>query len=277
MSLGFHRFPIRITSEEFGMKKRKFAGIALIIILVAALPLSACSAPSAANTAPPTLAPTPAPTPVPTPVPTPAATPTPAPAPTPTPVPTAAVEPGAPNVIGIYGPKGGHEALLTEFDNKWATETDICTFHAYATNKATVSGSYGSVFLSYWKKFPNWESYKVGYELYIKLKSGEVIDLTIHGPEDAPKDPTKEFYQYVEVYMYDAIHQIGWHSHLTKTQPNTLLTSIKLTAGSKIADVDSVRLTAFVYKLGDSSFFDPVTGKYIGNVSYTIDINNGKP
>ncbi len=164
--------------------------------------------------------------------------------------------------------------MLTEFNDKWAQGKDIATFHAFATNDETVSGSTGKIFQSCWNNYPQADQYKVGYFLSFTLKSSEVVNLTIRGPEDAPKDPAKYFYQYVEVYMYDAIHQTGFHSHLTESAQDTLLTSFKLTAGEKIEEVESILLVAFIYK--DDSFFDPDTGFYIGNVSYEIPIKNGE-
>jgi hypothetical protein len=212
-------------------------------------------------------------TPEPTPASTPMPTPSPAPEPTPTPTGTPVVHEDGPQIIGIYLPSDGHQALLTEYNEKWVKGIDIATFHAVATNDKKVGSSTSGVFLAYWNKFENAKQFKVGYILSFTLKSGEIVKLTIRGPKDAPKDPSKNFYQYVEVYMYDAVHQIGRHSHLTAMKPDTFLTSIKLTAGSKIEEVQSIRLTAFVYK--DDSDFDPVTGEYIGGVSYTIPINNG--
>ena len=194
--------------------------------------------------------------------------------PTPSLAPSAKVEDGAPDIVGIYLRNSSRENLLTSYDLPWVKGKDIATFHAFASSDKTLVGSTGGIFMNCWKKFAKSENYKVGYSLSFTLKSSEVVNLTIRGPEDAPKDPSKVFYQYVEVYMYDAIHQTGFHSHLTKLEPNTLLTSIKLTAGTKIADVASIRLTAFVYK--DGTFFDAKSGQYIGNVSYQIPIDNGK-
>ncbi len=188
--------------------------------------------------------------------------------------PSVKVEDGAPNIVGLYLRNNAREDLLAGYDQPWVKGKDIATFHAFASGDNTLAGSTGGIFMNCWKKFPKSENYKVGYFLSFTLKSSEVVNLTIRGPEDAPKDPSKYFYQYIEVYMYDAVHQTGFHSHLTKTEPNTLLTSIKLTAGTKIGDVASIRLSAFVYK--DATYFDTKTGQYIGNVSFQIPINNGK-
>ena len=105
------------------------------------------------------------------------------------------------------------------------------------------------------------------------MKSSEVVTLTIRSPKDAPKNPEAYFYQYIEVYLYDGINLKGWYSHLveSKMKKNTLMTYIKLTAGSKISEVESASLTAFVFK--DDSDFDPHSGVYVGPVSYKIAIN----
>jgi hypothetical protein len=51
----------------------------------------------------------------------------------------------------------------------------------------------------------------------------------------------------------------------------TIITSIKLTSGSKIAQVGDITLTAFIYN-GDDCF--DADGNYIGLVSETIVIQN---
>lgn len=55
---------------------------------------------------------------------------------------------------------------------------------------------------------------------------------------------------YIEVYLYDDVHHAAgeWYSHLTAadTTDETVLTSVKLTGGAKIDEVERVRLTAYL-------------------------------
>ncbi len=55
---------------------------------------------------------------------------------------------------------------------------------------------------------------------------------------------------YIEVYLYDDVHHAAgeWYSHLTAadTTDETVLTSVKLTGGAKIDEVEDVRLTAYL-------------------------------
>ena len=74
----------------------------------------------------------------------------------------------------------------------------------------------------------------------------------------------------MEVYLYDDIHQTPGvrYTHLEDEdmQADTVISSIKLTSGSKIAQVEDIRLTAFIYN-------DPrqiESGVYTGDVSTTI-------
>jgi hypothetical protein len=135
---------------------------------------------------------------------------------------------------------------------------------------------YMDLFKRYWNQdlFPKADEYKIGYFLSFTLKSDEIIEMTIRLPKDCPKDPNAYFYQYIEIYVYDNLHRIPgptfYHLEESSTFPETIMTSIKLTAGTNSKEVVSARLTAFVFK--DDSDFDPVTGRYAGQTSYTIDV-----
>lgn len=189
-----------------------------------------------------------------------------------------AIDAGAPNAVGIY--KWDHRqtyTLSTGLDEKWVRGKDLLDYYIFPSNEATVTGSnHKSAFLNQWNQFPTAADYRIGYVVSFTLKSSEVVTLTIREPKDAPKDPKKYFYPFVEVYMYDNLVPIdtksGKRMHMTqdRMKPTTMLTSIKLTAGSKISEVTKISLSAFIYK-GDSDF-DAATGAYIGNTIYQIPI-----
>ena len=73
--------------------------------------------------------------------------------------------------------------------------------------------------------------------------------------------------------MYDDVHVTPgvWYTHLEDKdmKEDTIITSIKLTSGSRIAEVGDIVLTAFIYDGADC--FD-ADGIYIGAVSESIMI-----
>lgn len=88
---------------------------------------------------------------------------------------------------------------------------------------------------------------RLGYVVDFKLKDGQEIKQTITGPDDV-----FGYRNYLECYLYDDVNQIqgNWYSHLLNTEvtDKTVMTSIKLTAGTDIALVgDTIKVSAFVY------------------------------
>jgi len=220
----------------------------------------------------PPATPTPEPTAEPTPVSTATPDPTPIPTPTPTPEPTPTPDDGThPNVISVYIPKAGSKTRIrqTEFTGKWTKGQDIDCFEAIASNEETIQGaSFKEMFNKAWESFPNREGYKIGYELRYTLKDGSEVYYTITTPSDIQKT------EYIECWLYDDIHQKAGvrYTHLSDKdmKDETLITSIKLTCGNKIADVEEIHLTAFIY-------WDPVlqfdeNGHYGGSVKHEITI-----
>ena len=106
---------------------------------------------------------------------------------------------------------------------------------------------------------------KIGYEVKVTLKTGDELICTVKKPSD-----TGSIFTYVELYLYDDVHQPdgAWYSHLLDEQvtDETLMTSIKVTTGEKIDEVQSIYLTVFTYE--SNSDFDKGTGRYIGG-NYT--------
>lgn len=248
------------------------------ILILSVMILSACAAKPqeveqtvlTTETPAPTVVITPEPTPESTPQPTP--TPTPEPTPSPTPSPT--IEPGAPDVIGIYT-RSSSRTLIEEFEGKWKRGKDIYIFDVYATQKELLEkNSHKALFEDYWFAFPKADEYKIGYCVKFTLDTGVTHKLMIRLPKDCPKDRKAFFYPYVEIYVYDNINlRPGvkfYHLEEKTTYPHTLMTSIKLTPGVRIDEVTEIELTTFIYK--DNNDFDVVSGDYIGNVSHTIPV-----
>ncbi len=180
--------------------------------------------------------------------------------------------PGGPDLINLYV----NRTLITDsYKTNWIKGKDIGVFYAYPTSKGKVESlKFMDLFKLYWYKYPKADDYKIGYNVKIILNSKEIIDMNISLPKDSPKDPKAYFYQYIEIYVYDNLHRIPgptfYHLEPKSTYPETIMTSIKLTAGTKSEDVDSIKLTAFIFK--DDSDFDTASGNYIGKTSCGIDI-----
>ena len=121
------------------------------------------------------------------------------------------------------------------------------------------------VFLKYYNEYQNIDGYKLGYHIKFSTSDKE-IDKYIFRPSDV-----WEFFDYIQVYLYDDIHQdTSWYSHVTDDNYNdsTLLTSIKLTASTYIDRVSSdVTIGVFIYN-SDSV----VAGKYIGDNVYYVTL-----
>lgn len=258
-----------------GLMKNVLTTVCILILSV--ILLSACTAaPKKVQQTPITTEPTTTVVKTPEHTPQPVSTPTPNPTiePTPSPFPLPIIEPGAPDVIGIYT-RGSSRTLIEDFEGKWKRGKDIYIFDVYATQKELLErNSHKALFEDYWFAFPKADDYKIGYCVKFTLDTGVTHKLMIRLPKDCPKDPSAFFYPYVEIYVYDNINlRPGvkfYHLEEKTTYPHTLMTSIKLTPGVKIDEVTEIELTTFIYK--DNNDFDVVTGDYIGDVSYTIPV-----
>ena len=230
------------------------------------------AAPVAKVTAPPQ--PTEAPvaaTPVPTPEPTEAPTPTPSPTPEPEPTPT--VIPGSrPDVVSFYHPKDKNYSPRVRFGDSytgpWKKGKDIGSFEAIPSDEAELPGEFfGDIFGAAWTAFPDANSCKIGYTLRYTLDDGSEIKYTMLSPKHI------EHTEYIECWLYDDYHRKPhkFYSHLKpgSMKDETLITSIKLTAGSQIAHVTDIWLTAFICDSLDD--FD-AGRNYIGQTSCTIHI-----
>lgn len=176
-----------------------------------------------------------------------------------------------PGVVGLYIPaEDGTKArkLVREFTCKRVAKQDIDCFEVLASQEEYVSGSsFSGMWKQAWETAGAEENSKIGFVIELVLTDGQIIKQTILKPSDA-----KWFYDYLEVYLYDDIHQNGgWYTHLEdeNIKEETVISSIKLTSGSKIDQVGDITLTAFVYQ-GEDCFDE--NGAYIADVLYTVAI-----
>ena len=174
--------------------------------------------------------------------------------------------------IGLYKYYGRYKnrELITEYTETWTYHKDISSFEVFYTNDSSITGNYfQDTFKEYYDKYENIDNYKIGYLISFITNNGEIKKMIL-----SPKD-TEDFFEYLEIYLYDDYHrQKGvWYSHTTEEEYNdeTLLTSIKLTAGKNIADIISdISLTVFTYDYDD---FDE-ENNYRGNSKYSIIVKN---
>ena len=179
----------------------------------------------------------------------------------------------SPNCVGIYIPAEdgmSSRVRLAEFSSVRTAKKDIDCFEIMAATEDKLTGSsFRAIWQQTWGQHTDNEGAKIGFWIDFSLPKGMRVHRQILKPSDA-----KAFYDYLEVYLYDDVHQTPgvWYTHLEDKdmKEETVITSIKLTAGSKIADVGDITLTAFIYQ-GEECFDE--RGEYIGQVYDSIVIS----
>ena len=178
----------------------------------------------------------------------------------------------SPNVVGIYIPATDgtrNRVRITEFSSVRTAKTDIDCFEILASREEICAGkSFAGIWNDAWAQHENTEGPKIGFIIHFSLPGGQYVHTQILKPSD-----TLDFYEYLEIYLYDDIHQDGgWYTHLEDKDmtEETIISSIKLTSGSKISQVGDISLTAFLYQ-GDDCFDSK--GEYIGEILETIVIS----
>lgn len=170
--------------------------------------------------------------------------------------------------IGLYKYYNRYKdrELITEYRENWNYHKDISSFEVFYTIEEKINGNYfQDTFKQYLENYENIQNYKIGYKISFNTNDNEINKIIL-----SPKD-TEEFFDYLEIYLYDDFHrQKGiWYNHTTEEEMNeeTLLTSIKLTAGKNINEIISdIKVEAFTYDYDD---FDNA-GNYRGISKYSI-------
>lgn len=176
-----------------------------------------------------------------------------------------------PITVGLYTREGSSRKLAKEYTHVWVLNQDIGVFSMFATKEETIGGeSIQTLWPTYWNAISDAENYKIGYHVQFTTKNGEKVSKTILTPKDA-----ESFYSYVQVYLYDDIHQIKGvrYSHVEEMKEDTILTSFKLTGSTLTHEItSSIQLTAFTYT--DTDDFDQ-EGNYRGKSTFTTEIKRG--
>lgn len=174
--------------------------------------------------------------------------------------------------ISLYvdNTSGGLDIVKDEFRDTWRPKRDIVVLGSVFSDKEELDSDY---FQNIWKnnalKYDDYTKYKTGWYVNFKLLDGTIIDQMIFSPNDVI-----DFYDYLEIYLYDSANvPIGvWYSHLTEDDmtDETIMTSMKLTAGSKYKEIDGeITVSVFTYD-GDDDFDE--SGKYRGNSVSTVKV-----
>lgn len=157
--------------------------------------------------------------------------------------------------LGLYINNGsGIRALTTTVDAAYTTGKDIVILSSFLSVKSEISGgAFAKVWSDIWEASPEAAGCKIGYRLSYEIASGETVSHTILTPKD-----TEENRAYVEIYIYDDVHQDGWYSHLLSSDmtEQTIVTTIKLTGGSEVSSVRDITVEAFLYERDPAA--DPV-------------------
>ena len=173
-------------------------------------------------------------------------------------------------IISIYDDSTGK---LLKVDNTiylpWEKKKDITVLSFVYSNEADLgSGYFQDIWHNYANQITDLHNYTNMWNVTFELKDGTIINQNIDSPEDV-----EYFYDYLEIYLYNSakVPKNTWYSHVTKEQMNNeiILTTIKLTAGSKYDEItSSIKLTAFTYDTLD----DFENDVYIGNSKYLVEI-----
>lgn len=170
-----------------------------------------------------------------------------------------------PCFVGLYDDleENGTYTRLYDWSEPWVMGTDIAVFDIIPSPESTLKGDdYGELWKKASKKISKDKLVKPYLVLEYSLSNGSSKSIEIRSYEDAEKIIKEGF---LEVYLYDDVHQEkgAFYSHLTKytTNDETVITSVKITAGKSIESVVSIRITAYVE----------------GSSGASVDFVNGKP
>lgn len=175
--------------------------------------------------------------------------------------------------LGIYVQKGNNLVLTDTYSCDWSPENVMGLFYAIPSQEEVIPNSnFDTMWKEYINEYPNASNFKIGYNISFELEDGEKVNQNILNPDDAylmfPK---------VMFFLYDDVNLVPGKPYYHITQDvmydYTICSSAKL-----VGDVDTykitsdIKLTAFCFDSEDD--FDPETGAYRGNSSYTITIKN---
>ncbi len=176
-------------------------------------------------------------------------------------------------IVGLYKYYGSakNRELINDYQTKWVYHQDISSFEVFYSNEKVLPGKrLKTLFDECLANYENAQNYRIGYEIKFKTADKQYRQTVL-----SPKD-TEIFFDILEIYLYDDYHREPgvWYSHTTEEEmkENTLLTSIKLTAGKNI-DLITTNINVIVFTYDEDDF--DKNGYYQGNSKYEITIKKG--
>lgn len=166
-------------------------------------------------------------------------------------------------------------AIVSQYEDDMSGGRDLCVLGAFPSDKPTLSGkNMGDIWYACLAENGLSDTLRPGFLLEFDTPAGKCEKLIL-----GPSDITDAYWDYIETYIYDDIHQTpgAWYSHLTESEftDETIVTSVKITAGAKISDVDNLTLTVFLYDVGDRDVVDTAFARANGSVAKIIP-NSGR-
>jgi hypothetical protein len=164
--------------------------------------------------------------------------------------------------IGLYLKNNQDYELVETIERDFTLNKDIALLYTFFTKEKNIYNK--TIKNAFKENRTNLETYKIGYNIKFTIKD-RVFEKTVLKPYD-----TKEFYDYIQMYLYDDINIADgtFYSHLEEMKDNTIITSIKLTGSSFEKDITSdINLTSFIYLDNEITL-----GKYTGKNLHTTII-----
>jgi len=160
-------------------------------------------------------------------------------------------------------------SVINSYKNAWIYGKDVGCFGVIPSVNVESPKSYSDFWNKAYSEYSELSAYRLGYLLEFSVNNGESYSITILSPKDAEGG----YNEYIEVYLYDDVHQQPgqFYSHLLEYQmnENTLITSAKLTGGAKVGEVNKISLSAFLYK-GEEDI--GTNGIYTGDLAVVLPI-----
>ncbi len=173
--------------------------------------------------------------------------------------------------ISLYLMKGNTLVRADSVYCDWKRDSILGLFYSFPSNEEKIECSdYETLWEENWAKY-NSQGYKVGYNLKLKLDTGEEINRTLLDPIYVNDD----IFSHIQLYLYDDVTYMPGRAyyHMTPEEmtDETMLTSIKLVGYKETKGVNGpIEVTVFTYNGPED--FDSETGEYIGNSKFTAKL-----
>lgn len=173
--------------------------------------------------------------------------------------------------IALYKKNGNTLVRADSVYCDWTRDSILGLFYSFPSNEETIECSdYETMWEEAWASY-NTTGYKVGYNIKLKLDTGEEINRTLLDPISVNDD----IFSHIQLYLYDDVTYMPGRAyyHMTPEEmtDENMLTSIKLVGYKETKGVNGpIEVTVFTYN--GTEDFDSETGEYIGNSKFTTKL-----